>query len=165
MAWTPAPRPDPVRPCQPDLVEIRSDRTYRFPLAPEALWAEIGEVAWYRRWWPWLRSFDGEAVRAGEVWSCVVQPPLPYVVRFDLTLDEVVEPSFVRATASGDIMGQATIEIRAAEGGSELRLRSCLAPRSDLLRLVAVVARPIVERGHDWVLDTGARQFRRAVAP
>ena len=144
-------------------MEIRSDRTYRFALAPDALWAGIGEVGWYRRWWPWLRSFDGRAVRTGEVWSCVVQPPLPYVVRFDLTLDEVVEARFVRATAVGDITGAATIEIRGVEEGSELRLQSSLAPRSDLLRLVAVVARPLVERGHDWVLDTGARQFRRAL--
>lgn len=144
-------------------MEISSDRTYRFPVTPEALWAGIGEVGRYRRWWPWLRSFDGQVMREGQVWSCVVQPPLPYVVRFELTLDEVVEPSFVRATAVGDITGTATLEIRHVEGGSELRLRSSLAPRSDLLRLVAVVARPLVERGHDWVLDTGARQFRRAL--
>jgi hypothetical protein len=26
--------------------------------------------------------------------------------------------------------------------------------------VVAGVAAPLVRRGHDWVLDTGARQFR-----
>ncbi len=144
-------------------MEIHSDRTYGFDLPPAALWDAISGVQHYPRWWPWLRSFDGAGLVEGQVWSCVVQPPLPYVVRFDLTLEEVLAPSFIRATASGDIVGSATLDIRPLATGGELRLRSSLAPRNELLRVFAAVARPLVRRGHDWVLDTGARQFRRAL--
>ena len=144
-------------------MEIRSDRTYAFDLSPDALWDAIGDVQRYRCWWPWLRSFDGDGLAEDQVWSCVVQPPLPYVVRFDLTLEEVRAPRSVRATASGDIVGAARLDIRPVQTGSELRLRSSLAPRNDLLRVLTAVARPLVRLGHDWVLDTGARQFRRAL--
>lgn len=140
-------------------MEIRSDRTFRFGVTPEAFWDASSGVEHYRRWWPWLRSFDATALAVGQVWSCVVQPPLPYALRFDLTLDEVVAPSLVRATVAGDIVGSATLRIEAIDGGCEVRLRSALSPRNDILRVAAALARPIVRFGHDWVLDTGARQF------
>lgn len=147
-------------------MRVRSDRTYRFDVTPDAFWAASSAVEQYRRWWPWLRSFDAAALAEGQVWACVVQPPLPYTLRFDLTLEEVVEPSLVRATVTGDIVGSATLEIEAVAGGCEVNLRSTLSPRNDVLRVAATVARPIVRFGHDWVLDTGVRQFRRrALAP
>jgi hypothetical protein len=36
---------------------------------------------------------------------------------------------------------------------------SHLEPGNSLLRAVARLAAPVVRYGHDWVLDTGARQF------
>ena len=150
-----------VAACQPGGVEVCSDRTYRFGVAPDALWDAIGTVEHFESWWPWLRSFDGDALAEGQVWSCVVQPPLPYVLRFGVALEEVIEPRLVRVTVAGDIVGSATLEIRPIDGASEVRLRSALSPRNGLLRVVAAVAWPVVRYGHDWVLDTGARQFRR----
>jgi hypothetical protein len=45
-------------------------------------------------------------------------------------------------------------------------LHSSLAPGNAALRLVSRFAAPIARFGHDWVLDTGARQFiSRAVVP
>ncbi len=146
-------------------MRVRSDRTYRFAVPPAALWEACSAVEHYRRWWPWLRSFEAEALTDGAVWRCVVQPPLPYTLRFDLALEEVVPTRFVRAGVTGDIAGSATLEIDAVDGGCSVRLRSDLAPRNDLLRIAAAVAGPIVRFGHDWVLDTGVRQFRqRALA-
>ncbi len=49
---------------------------------------------------------------------------------------------------------------------SELRLIAALSPGSPAFGLLARLARPLVTRGHDWVLDTGARQFvDRAIRP
>lgn len=45
--------------------------------------------------------------------------------------------------------------------GCELRLRSALSPQNRVLRLVTLGARPVARFGHDWVLDSGVRQFRR----
>ena len=48
----------------------------------------------------------------------------------------------------------------------ELRLTAALSPGSPAFRVLATLARPLVTRGHDWVLDTGARQFvDRAIRP
>jgi hypothetical protein len=91
-----------------------------------------------------------------------VQPPLPYSLTFDITIDEVVPHERVTASITGEIVG--TAELRLApdgDGGCTARLRSRLAPASRFLQGVALVARPVVTLGHDWVLDTGARQFRQ----
>jgi hypothetical protein len=138
---------------------VSSDRTYRFPLPHHELWEQITDVAGYRTWWPWLREFDARAFEQGEVWQCTVQPPLPYAVRFRVALDEVVEGVSVAATITGDIVGWAHLDVAALSDGSEVRLTSDLGPANALLRFVAVAARPMARFGHNWVLDTGAKQF------
>ena len=53
-----------------------------------------------------------------------------------------------------------------AAGGCIATLHSSLAPGNTALRLVSRFAGPIARFGHDWVLDSGARQFiARAVEP
>ena len=45
-------------------------------------------------------------------------------------------------------------------------LHSSLAPGNSALRLISRVAAPLARYGHDWVLDSGARQFiARSVMP
>ncbi len=136
-----------------------SDRRWDFEESSVALWWRIAQVEDYRRWWPWLRRFDpGEGFVAGSTWRCEVAPPLPYVVRFRLQLEEVDETG-VRASVRGDIRGDAQLTITDHGSGCTARLRSHLAPAHPLLRSVGRVARPVVEWGHDWVLDQGMRQF------
>jgi uncharacterized protein YndB with AHSA1/START domain len=144
---------------------IRSDRRYRFGVPPEDLWHALGRTGDYRRWWPWLRRLDDAAFEAGAVWRCEVQPPLPYSVRFELHLEEVEAPRFITATVHGDITGHAAIDVHPAVEGSELRLVAMLAPGSSVLRSIARIAPPVVRFGHDWVIDTGLRQFRRRALP
>ena len=83
------------------------------------------------------------------------------MVRFTLTLVEVEEGHSIRAVVDGDIGGSAELQLL-DDGASSclLHLTSDLAPTQPALRIVASAARPVVRRGHDWVLDTGARQFR-----
>jgi uncharacterized protein YndB with AHSA1/START domain len=140
-------------------VEIGSDRRWGFDVGPAKLWEAIAAVEDYRRWWPWLRRFEAEGLVAGDVWSCVVQPPLPYTLRFKIAIDEVEPERLVTATVTGDVVGQARLEIDERDDGCEARLLSTLAPGSGALRLVAMLARPIARYGHDWVLDNGAYQF------
>jgi hypothetical protein len=138
---------------------VRSDRRWSFPVAGEVLWDEISRVDLYRTWWPWLAGFDGEALEVGETWTCLVQPPLPYALRFTVALDEVIPKRRVAATIAGDITGDASLEVTDTTSGCNARLVSSLAPGNRLLRAVAIVARPMVRYGHDWVLDNGAHQF------
>jgi hypothetical protein len=126
----------------------------------------MADVGAYRSWWPWLTRFDADGFEPGSTWRCAVQPPMPYTLRFTIRLDDVDAPARASATISGDIEGEATLSIDGnADGGSTVRLRSALAPANPLLRGVALFARPIVRFGHDWVLDTGASQFRRRALP
>lgn len=141
------------------IVRFETDRRYDLPVPPAELWDALTRVDRYQSWWPWLREFDARDLAGAEVWACLVQPPLPYRVRFSVTLDEVRPPSTVRASITGDVVGEARLDIAAREHGSEARLVSHLEPGNGFLRAVARVAAPVVRYGHDWVLDTGARQF------
>jgi uncharacterized protein YndB with AHSA1/START domain len=151
-------------------VEIRSDRHYRFDATPSEVWDALARVEQYPTWWPWLREFDGVALRTGETWRCVVKPPLPYTVRFAVELTDVVDRHLVRARITGDITGTARLVVTDLEPdrpdgtpnrrpGCELMLNSALDATGGMPRLVARVLRPVATMGHDWVLDTGARQF------
>lgn len=146
-------------------MQVDSDRRYRFDREPQQVFDVMASVGDYPSWWPWLEQFDGEALKAGDRWRCTVRAPVPYRVGFVVALDEVTEPWVVRATISGDIEGTARLDIGPGpDGGSTVRLRARLAPAHAGLRLLGRFARPLIRYGHDWVLDTGARQFRAHVA-
>lgn len=146
-------------------MDVSSDRRYRFEIGPEELWPLMVQVDDYRRWWPWLRACDATTFEPGAQWRCVVQPPLPYSLRFRITLDEIEVGRYASATIDGDITGTARIDVTAADEGSELRLVSRLAPANGLLRAISALARPVAQLGHDWVIDTGLRQFRAKALP
>lgn len=144
-----------------------SDRRWTFDLEPDELWAAIERTDDYRRWWPWLRRFDAKGLVGGDRWYCLVQPPLPYQVRFFIDLDRVEPGRLAEATVTGDIRGTARLTVEPVEpvepdGHScEARLVSSLEPAHPFFRALGVVARPMIMWGHDWVLDQGLRQFSR----
>ena len=145
-----------------------SDRRWEFPVPREALWGALTAIEGYPQWWPWLRRFDpGDGFVRASQWSCVVVPPLPYVVRFRVNLEEVRPLEHVRASVRGDVKGWAELSLEDGDdGASRARLRSELSPSNPILRQFAMLAPPMVRWGHDWVLDQGQRQFvERALTP
>jgi hypothetical protein len=140
-------------------VQVVSDRTFSYGVSLEHLWARFERVHDYRGWWPWLRQFDAVHLGTGEVWHCVIRPPVPYTVRFAIHLDEVVPHRTVRATVGGDIEGHAALEVGATADGCWLRLASHLSPARGVLQTAARVAPPLAQWAHDQVLTAGARQF------
>jgi hypothetical protein len=157
-------------------VRVRSDRRFHVDAAPATVWAALEGVDRYPAWWPWLRVFRAGGLVVDEAWTCVVQPPLPYRLRFRLHLDEVVPGRLVRATLSGDLGGWARIDLQPAAGpparsgemtgltaGTSIRLRSDLAPTGRLPKTLGSMMPPLARFGHDWVVDNGIRQFRRAL--
>ncbi len=142
-------------------MEVRSDRTFDFPVGPAALWLALTSVDRYRSWWPWLRRFDGVSFVEGARWTCAVRAPLFYPVRFEVVLDDVEPGRSAAAVVTGDIAGRARLDIVVVDGGgSALRLRSTLTSERWLLRAIARLAPPVACFGHDRLLDTGVRQFR-----
>lgn len=148
---------------QAGAVRIVSDRRYWFDVDCQTLWTALADIERYPRVWPWLHHFDARGLTVDDIWTCVVRPPLPYSVRLDIRLDEVVGPRHVSATIDGDVTGPARLDLRATAGGSAIRLQSALAPKSRRHDVMATLMRPVVTRGHDWVLDTGAAQFARGL--
>ncbi len=144
---------------------ISTVRGYDLPLGRDQVWEQICTVGNYRSWWPWLRRFDARGMTAGEEWHCEVQPPLPYLVRFQLAIEKVQPPALVHALVLGDVVGDATLELEEAEDGCRAVLHSALAPGNSALRMVSRFASPVARFGHDWVLDSGARQFIARAAP
>ena len=142
------------------VVRIASDRRYDFDVSPEKFWEAASRTGLYRTWWPWLEGLEADQLAEGQIWTCCVQPPLPYSVAFSLELHDVCHGTRIRARVSGDIEGDASLDIHPAPTGCQVRLRSHLSPSSRWLKTTSLVARPLVRFGHNWVLDTGARQFR-----
>ena len=142
-------------------MEVRSDRTYRFGVDCADIWAALGQVDRYQHWWPWLRRMDAEGLVEGDQWQCLIRPPVPYVLNLTVHLVEVQAHERIAAEVTGDIVGDATVSLRSTDQGSEVRLVSALRPRRGPLRAVATLAPWMANFGHDWVLDTGLRQFRR----
>lgn len=140
---------------------MTTNRSFHFDVAPAVFWSAISAVDRYQSWWPWLRRFDAEPLSAGARWACEVQPPLPYRVRFDVDLVEVHEPEWIRVEIRGDIVGSAGLEVADAGSGCDVHLRSSLSPRNPFLGLIGGLAPRLVRFGHDWVMETGARQFTR----
>ncbi len=145
---------------------ITTVHRYELPLSREAVWKQMSDVGNYRSWWPWLRTFEARALVVGDEWRCAVQPPVPYPVRFRVVLVQVEAPVRVYAGVLGDVVGDATLELEETDGGCVACLHSSLAPGNSALRLISRVAAPLARFGHDWVLDSGARQFiARSVTP
>jgi len=159
---------DDAGPGEPPAIpgSITTVHRYLLPLPREDVWSLIGDVSRYRAWWPWLRAFDATALAGGQEWRCQVQPPMPYLVRFGVVIERVEEAALVHATVNGDVIGKATLTLNDAHTGCAATLHSSLAPGNAALRLVSRFGGPIARFGHDWVLDSGARQFiARAVEP
>lgn len=142
-------------------MRVRADRTFPFEEPAPVVWDAIGRVEAYRDWWPWLRHFDAEGLVAGDRWECAVRPPVPYTLRFAITLDAVEEHRRIEATVTGDLRGEAAVALTPTDDGCEVRLTSSLAPAGQPLRAVMLLTPWLGRFGHDWVLDAGLRQFHR----
>jgi uncharacterized protein YndB with AHSA1/START domain len=111
------------------LKPFRFDRCWTFDIGPDVLWAALSRTEDYRRWWPWLAEFSGDGLVSGGRSRCVVRAPVPYTLRFTVTVVELVANERIEAVVDGDLAG---------------------------------VGRPVMERGHDWVVGTGFEQFCRS---
>jgi uncharacterized protein YndB with AHSA1/START domain len=146
---------------------FRLDRTWPFALPAGELWAALTRTEEFPLWWPWLVTFEldgggGRGLRAGVSARVVVRAPVPWALRLTVDVARVEEGRLVEAMVSGDLSGPARLEVGAGVvGASTARLVWELTPASPLLRATARAARPLLELGQRWVLDTGVAQFRR----
>ena len=101
-----------------------------------------------RRWWTWLQMFNGAELADGEERRCEVQPPVPYSVRFRFAIEHNEAPVLVRASVSGDAVGDATLTLdESTDEGCTSTPRSSLALGNRPLKLVSRFAAPIARSG------------------
>ena len=145
---------------------FRFDRSFELAATPDELWRALAQTDRYAEWWSWLRTFDAPGLHEGTVANCVVQAPLPYSLRFAVTVGQVVPNELVDTMVTGDLEGPARLEVMASSGGSTARLVWSLELRDTMLRSFATLARPAMVWAHDRVVASGLRQFERgAVDP
>ncbi len=165
---------------RPDLALFRFDRAWVFEAGPDQVWDAVSRTEDFPRWWPWLRSFDGEGLVEGGRSTCVIRAPIPYSLSFFVEVHRIVPGRLVETVVGGDLEGPARLEIAPLGtgdvpgmpagaggvagipvGGTSVRMTWEMELRRPLLRAAARFARPVMEWGHDWVVSTGVDQFRR----
>ena len=129
------------------------------------VWAAIEDVGRFPSWWTWLREFecDGPRLEPGLVMRALVSPPIPYPMRVTVRIDRVARLEAVEASVSGDLEGPASLSLSDAAHGCRLRVEWRVEMRRPVMRTAAYVARPVLVRGHDLVVERTVRGFRRRV--
>jgi hypothetical protein len=133
---------------------LRTDRTEVFADAPAVVWARIADVHAYPVRWPMVRRFDARGLVAGDRWSCSFRSPLG-VMDIGLEVVRVVAERSVEARVTGDIEGDASIELTGHGDGTRLRLVSALAGRRPVLRAASRALPPVARWSHDHVITRG----------
>jgi hypothetical protein len=143
--------------------------TYRggfaFDLPPERLWAQIEQFDRYETWWPWLSALriEGGELAAGSVLHGVVSPPVPYRMQVDIDLVGCVRPHAVDADVAGDLVGPAHLRIRSEGEGSRVEVSWALEMRQPAMRWAFRFGRPLLQWGHDRVVEMTVAGFRRRI--
>ena len=136
------------------------DQAWVFPVTPARLWGVVSQTERFQEWWPWLRTFDSPGLVEGTTSECVVRAPVPYNLRFRVQILALVPEQLVDTRVSGDLDGPARLEVDAHPTGCQARLTWSLELQEPLLRAGAWAARPMMEWGHNWVIESGVRRFR-----
>jgi hypothetical protein len=142
---------------------IAYQRGFAFDLAPDLLWDRMEEIDQFERWWPWLTDLriEGNGLSAGSVLHGVVTPPLPYRMRLDVELVECDRPTAIDATISGDLTGQARLRLRPRGDWAEVAWE--VEMRQPAMRIASRLGRPVLQWGHDRVVEVTVAGFRRRI--
>ncbi len=137
------------------------DRRFELAATPEQLWGVLQQTEQNPVWWSWLRELEGGDLREGAVAHVLVQAPLPYKLKLDITVERVVQHQSVDTHIRGDLQGPARLEVEAAPDGCSARLMWSLELRDSVLRTLSLIARPAMVWAHDRVIEVGLREFER----
>mgnify|MGYP000085348036 CR=1 FL=1 len=142
------------------------DRRFVFDREPDVVWDALSRPQDYPRWWSWLRSVDADALTEGTTARCLIRAPVPFTLRLALHVDRVEPGRRIEVTAAGDLTGTGAVSLIPHPTGTEIHLVWDLVPHQRLARAAGLLSGPLLQWGQDWVVRTGARQFRqRALRP
>ncbi len=144
---------------------ITYQRDHRFDMEPERLWDRIGEVDQFEGWWPWLSEFrlEGDGLVTGSVLFGAVSPPLPYRMRLRVELVDCQRPYSIDATVGGDLVGVARLRLHPEGVGTRAEVGWTVEMRQPAMRLANRIGRPVLQWGHDRVVEMTVVGFRRRI--
>ena len=140
-------------------------RGYHFDIPPDQLWGRIEDVDQFEQWWPWLSDFrlDGEGLSTGSVLHGAVNPPLPYRMHLGVELVDCRRPSSIDAVIRGDLTGVARLRLRPDGGGTWAEVTWTVEMQQPAMRLASRIGRPVLQWGHDRVVEMTVAGFRRRI--
>jgi hypothetical protein len=138
-------------------------REFDFGLPPPELWERLEHLNEFEGSWPWLQELrlEGEPLVAGSVLHGVVVPPLPYRMRLRVELTRCESPSLVEAVIQGDLVGQARLVLRPDRTGSRVEVAWTVEMMQRPMRVASRFGRPLLQWGHDRVIEMTVAGFRR----
>lgn len=144
---------------------IRYRNTYRFALDPARLWKELEDVGRFEQWWSWLEEFrlEGDGLNSGSLLHGVVAPPLPYRMRIQVELVRCLPESEIDALVHGDLEGEAQLRLSPDGTGTVVEVAWVVEMMQRPMRLASRLAHPVLQWGHDRVVDITVDGFRRHV--
>ena len=153
-----------MEPVAPPIIEYR--RGFDFPVPPAELWDAIEDGEQFERWWPWLQEFrlEGAGLVAGSVLHGVVAPPLPYRMRISVELLRCTRPRAIDAMVHGDLKGDARLRLAPADGGTRAEVSWSVEMMQRPMRTASRLAHPLLQFGHDRVVEMTVAGFRRHLA-
>ena len=138
---------------------------FLFETTPEQLWDLIEQFDHFESWWPWLTDFrvEGDGLAAGSVLQGTVAPPLPYRMRLRVQLVECRRPYSVDAVVGGDLAGDARLRLNPEGGRTRAEVAWTVEMRQPAMRLASRFGRPLLQWGHDRVVEMTVAGFRRRI--
>jgi hypothetical protein len=107
---------------------------------------------------------DGGSLQAGAVLSGVVAPPVPYRMRIEVELTRIEPERAIEALVRGDLVGEASLEMRDHDGGSIVEVAWTVEMMQRPMRLADRFTHPLLQWGHDRVVELTVAGFRRRLA-
>jgi hypothetical protein len=142
---------------------IEYDGTFTFSVSVAELWATMVQVDRFSSWWGWLKDFsvEGEGLEPGTVLHGIVVPPLPYRMRLDVVVEECVPERRITALVHGDLEGSARLTFDGGAAATRAHATWTVEMMQRPMRLAAMIAHPLLQWGHDRVVDATVDGFRR----
>lgn len=138
---------------------------FEFALPPDAVWEGMEHTDDFESWWSWLHDFrhDGDRLTPGSVLRGVVEPPLPYRMQISVEIVGAERPRWIDAQVRGDLVGPAHLRLHHSDGGTTVDVDWELEMMQRPMRMAARFGRPLLQWGHDRVVEITVAGFRRRV--
>jgi hypothetical protein len=139
--------------------------TFAFSASPSAVWATMEEVDQFERWWAWLGhlTLEGDGLRTGSVLRGTVTPPLPYRMRIRVEVVQCVPGCLIKALVCDDLQGVAQLALNKTDYGTDVDVSWNIEMMQTPMRVAARVAHPLMQWGHDRVVEATVKNFEAEV--